>query len=96
MDIWNEGISSDDRQKSTPPTEKKAKAFLPDNTTGSRAVGVHNRLPVFPLVFFSWQGWGVAAFTTIYCVSAAVYTRNKGFALKGEGVFCLSPPGLPA
>jgi hypothetical protein len=90
MDIWNEGISSDDRQNQLRRTEKKAKAFLPDNTDRVFALLAFIIGYLFSRwVFFSWQGWGVAAFTTIYCVSAAVYTRNKGFALKGEGVFWL-------
>ncbi len=38
-------------------------------------------------VFFSWQGWGVAVFTLLYCGSAVFYLRKKGVKLSLEGRF---------
>jgi len=41
-------------------------------------------------LFFSWRGWGVALFTTIYCCTVIFYLLKKGVKISSEGWFCLA------
>ena len=41
-------------------------------------------------VFFSWQGWGVSAFTVFYCFSISMYFIKKGVSIPRSAYFWLS------
>ncbi|NLO49222.1 MAG: DUF4173 domain-containing protein [Clostridiales bacterium] len=90
MDTWNEGAFSFGQPDKTRLSVNTVKPVSPDRTDVVFALCAFVIGYLFSRwVFFSWQGWGVAAFTTLYCVSAAVYVciREKSLALKGEGLF---------
>ena len=38
-------------------------------------------------VLFSWQGWGVTAFTIVYCLAITIYFRKKGLSFPRTGMF---------
>lgn len=41
-------------------------------------------------VFFSWQGWGVTAFTVAYCFTITMYLNKKGISIPRSAYFWLA------
>lgn len=44
-------------------------------------------------VFKAWQGWGVAVFAIVYCLTVAIYLTRKGVAIPRSGFFWLAAVG---
>lgn len=45
-------------------------------------------------VLFAWQGWGVTAFTLVYCASLTIYLVKKGVHIQKSGWFWLAITAL--
>ncbi|MCL2226678.1 MAG: DUF4173 domain-containing protein [Oscillospiraceae bacterium] len=69
--------------------EKVGNAFKPDLTDFLFAIAAFALGYLFSRwVFFSWRGWGVAAFTTAYLLGVTAYLMKKGaFVKSGAAVY---------
>ena len=77
--------------KGAPPGVLFKEPFEPDFRDGIFAIVVFVLGFLFARwVLFHWQGWGVTAFTLIYCSATTVYLLKKGIYLEREGRFWLA------
>jgi hypothetical protein len=95
MDGWKEGPvnpagPADECAWRTPYICKEKEHYRPDLTDGIFAIIAFIIGYLFARwVFFSWKGWGVAGFTTLYCAAVTAYMGIKGAPMKREGIFWL-------
>ncbi|HCJ56290.1 MAG TPA: hypothetical protein DHV55_02055, partial [Clostridiaceae bacterium] len=70
---------------------KSAEPFIPDNRDVIFAFLAFVLGFFFARwVLFSWQGWGVTAFTIGYCLAVTMYLMKKGVSLSRSGFFWLA------
>lgn len=70
---------------------RQTEQFTPERADGLFALAAFVLGFVFMRwVFFSWQGWGVAVFTTLYVCSVSLYLRHKGKSMSQAAWFWMA------
>ncbi len=97
--IWHDGDTGGPDETAPPETEDTAprakETFQPDSKDAVFALFAFALGYLFSRwVWGTWQGWGVAVFTTLYLASVSVYLMKKGARFDKAAWFWLAVTGL--